>query len=179
MADEIPAVDEGTEAAEASTDETLGDAGKKALGAERQARNAAERETKAAQRQVTELAKQLKAYEDRDKSDLEKANERLLNAEARVSAIRERAVSAEIKARAANTFADPSDAAAFLRASDYVDDQGEIDEKALDKAISDLLKAKPHLAKEGAPPSFDGGARRTADKPPSMNDLIRQKAGLG
>lgn len=126
-----------------------------------------------------EKAKRFDDLEAASKTEAERLAERAAAAESKASALVHRAVKAEVRALAAKGFADPSDAAAFLNLGDYIDDAGDIDEKAIEKDLADLLKRKPHLAKEAAPPSFDGGARRTADKPPSMNDLIRQKAGLG
>ncbi|MFE6785189.1 hypothetical protein ACFVFF_23320 [Streptomyces sp. NPDC057680] len=121
-------------------------------------------------------AKRFDELEAASKTEAEKLAERATAAEGKATALVQRAVKAEVKALAARGFADPSDAAAFLNLGDYVDDTGEIDEKAIEKDLADLLKRKPHLAKEAGPPSFDGGARRTADKPTSMNDLIRQSA---
>ncbi|MEU3665754.1 hypothetical protein [Streptomyces virginiae] len=153
-------------------DAPLGPAGEKAL-------DEWKRRAKEAEKASREQAKRLQAIEDRDKTEVQRASERAEAAEKRAAAMAQRTVRAEVRALAAATFADPSDAAAFLDPSDFMDDDGDVDSKKLEKALADLLKRKPHLAKEGAPPSFDGGARRTADKPPSMNDLIRQKAGLG
>ncbi|WP_318201043.1 hypothetical protein [Streptomyces sp. SCL15-4] len=147
----------------------LGPAGEKAL-------DEWKRRAKAAEKTAKEHAARLQEIDDRDKSELQKATERMTKAEQRATAMVERATRAEVRALAAATFADPSDAAAFLNLADFVDDDGEIDSKGIEKALADLLKRKPHLAKE-APPSFDGGARTTAAKPTSMNDLIRQQAG--
>ncbi|MEU7597286.1 hypothetical protein AB0B79_30280 [Streptomyces sp. NPDC039022] len=121
-------------------------------------------------------AKRFDELEAASKSDLDKANDRATQAEGRVSALTQRAVRAEVKALAAARFADPSDAAAFLNLGDYVDEEGDIDTKGIEKALADLLKSKPHLARADAGPSFDPGARTTAAKPTSMNDLIRQAA---
>lgn len=123
-----------------------------------------------------EKAKRFDELEAASKSDLEKANERATKAEGQVSALTQRTVRAEVKALAAAKFADPSDAAAFLNLGEYIDDEGDIDTKGIEKALADLLKSKPHLARQEAAPSFDGGARKTAGKPASMNDLIRQAA---
>ncbi len=60
----------------------LGDAGKKALDAERDARAEADKARKTAETEAASIAKKLKAFEDRDKSDLEKATERATAAEA-------------------------------------------------------------------------------------------------
>jgi hypothetical protein len=87
MADEAAATT--TDAAEAidqkpdaTTDESakdaLGDAGKKALDAER-------REKRAAEKRASELESRLKEFEDRDKSDLDKTTERATSAEERAS----------------------------------------------------------------------------------------------
>lgn len=165
------------EAAEPATsqstdDAPLGPAGEKALAEWKQRAKDAERASRA-------QAARLKEIEDRDKSDLEKASERATAAEQRAAAMVERTVRAEVRALAAATFADASDAAAFLNPKDFVDGDGDVDTKAVEKALADLLKRKPHLGKEAAPPSFDGGARTTAGAPTDMNALIRQKAGLG
>jgi hypothetical protein len=71
----------------------LGDGGKAALTAEREAR-------KAAERQARDLQKSLKEYEDRDKSELQKALERAeaaekTAAEAQFSAIRSKVAAAK------------------------------------------------------------------------------------
>lgn len=157
---------------ESSGDTPLGPAGEKALAEWKQRAKEAEKAAK------TQAAR-LKEIEDRDKSETQKASERAEAAEKRAAAMVERTVRAEVRALAATTFADPSDAAAFLNPADFVDDDGDVDTKAVEKALADLLKRKPHLGKEAAPPSFDSGARRTADAPTDMNSLIRQKAGLG
>ena len=96
MADETATVTtdatETTETTEgAKPDEQLGDAGKKALDAERAARKAAEDEQK-------KLAARLKEIEDRDKSEAEKAAERLAEAEARAVEVEARATRAEVAA---------------------------------------------------------------------------------
>lgn len=158
--------------AEAEADAPLGPAGEKAL-------DEWKRRAKEAERASREQAKRLQAIEDRDKTESQKALERADAAEKRAAAMAQRTVRAEVRALAAATFADPSDAAAFLDPSDFVDDDGDVDTKKVEKALAELLKHKPHLAKEQAPPSFDGGARTTAGAPTDMNALIRQKAGLG
>lgn len=94
MADETtePVTPEPTEAAEGATpEEQLGDAGKKALDAERAARKAAEDEHK-------KLVAKLKEIEDRDKSEAEKAAERLAEAEKRAAEVEARATRAEVAA---------------------------------------------------------------------------------
>lgn len=92
---------------------------------------------------------------------LEKANARL--------------VRAEVTAAAAGKMADPSDALGMLDLDEFAVDDGDVDRKAIAKAIDDLVKAKPYLAAGPRPNgSFDGGARATAEKS-DMNALIRDR----
>jgi len=95
-----------------------------------------------------------------------------------------RFVKAAVITAAAGKLADPSDAAALLDLSDFkVDDDGNVDEKAIAAAIEKLVETKPHLAGKGAGrPSGDGGGGPRGDPAggsKSMNDLIREKAGRG
>ncbi|GAA2484646.1 hypothetical protein GCM10010406_21140 [Streptomyces thermolineatus] len=150
-------------------DRQLGPQGEKALEEWKRRAKDAEKEAKA-------HAARLKEFEDRDKSDLEKATERASAAEQRMSELRDRAVRAEVKALASAQFADPSDASAFLDLSAYVTDDGDIDSTAIERDLADLLKTKPHLAKAAPPPSFDAGPRTTASTGTDMNALIRQAA---
>lgn len=92
MTDEAtePIVSENHAAEESATlDEQLGDSGKKALDAERASRKAAE------DREKTLTAK-LKELEDRDKSEADKAAERLAEAEKRATEVEARATRAEV-----------------------------------------------------------------------------------
>jgi hypothetical protein len=59
----------------------------------------------------------------------------------------ERAVRAEVRALAADDFADPSDAVDAVRAADYVNSEGEIDLDAIKAKLGDILDAKPHWKK--------------------------------
>jgi len=74
---------------DATSDETLGEPGKKALVAERNLRAAAEAEKAA-------LAARVKELEDRDKSEADKAAERLADAQRRTVELEARATRAEI-----------------------------------------------------------------------------------
>lgn len=68
-------------------------------------------------------------------------------AEARVAAVTQRAVRSEVRALAADGFADPDDAAAFLDLASYIDDEGDIDTQQIRADLADLLTRKPHLGK--------------------------------
>lgn len=67
-------------------------------------------------------------------------------AEARAAAALTRAVAAEIKVLAAD-FADPTDAEAAVKASDFIDDKGDIDVDGIKARLNELLEAKPHWRK--------------------------------
>jgi len=167
----VPAPEPPATGAEPSAEERLA-----ALEAERDKWQSLSRKQEERAKANADKAKRFDELEAASKTEAEKLAERAAAAEGKATALVQRAVKAEVRALAAKAFADPSDAAAFLNLGDYIDDSGDIDEKAIEKDLADLLKRKPHLAKEATPPSFDGGARRSADKPTSMNALIRQQA---
>jgi hypothetical protein len=127
-------------------DEPLGDGGKAALAAERKAR-------KAAEKLAAEHAAKLQAIEDRDKTEAQKLADAKAAAEQRAEAATRRAVTAEIRALAAD-FADPTDAADVLGKdpAKYLGDDGEIDEEAITADLAELLKRKPHWGKAPAGP---------------------------
>ncbi|GCD37946.1 hypothetical protein OEIGOIKO_05756 [Streptomyces chrestomyceticus JCM 4735] len=126
----------------------LGDAGKKALDklrAELKAeRTRHKRESAAAQKRIQE-------FEDRDKSELDKATSKAEQAMERAERATTRAVLAEVKA-AASDFADPEDAAVYLDPSAYTDDDGDIDTAAIAADLEALLERKPHLRRPAAEP---------------------------
>lgn len=74
----------------------LGDAGKKAIEAEREARKAAEKSARELQRTVAALTGKVKEFEDRDKTDAEKRDARIAELEA---ALTERDSALEAKDR--------------------------------------------------------------------------------
>jgi len=154
-------------------DPQLGDAGKRALADERNARRAAERAAKATRAELdklraegqTETEKAIaKAKADGATEALTKANERVLKA--------------EVRAAAAGKLTDPADAARFLDLSDFtVGEDGDVDTKALGQAIDRLLKERPYLGSAGGKRSTggaDGGARgNTGKAAPDMNAWLR------
>lgn len=88
-----------------------------------------------------------------------KANER---ANARI-------VRADVRALAAETFEDPADAALYVDLTQFeVDDDGETDADEIKKALADVLKSKPHLAKatKGPKPDRSQGPRGGAKADP-------------
>jgi predicted Zn-dependent protease len=150
----------------------------KALEADRDKWQTLSRKNEGRAKENADKAKRFDELQEASKSEVEKAADRARQAEERASGLVQRAVRAEVRALAAEKFADPSDAAAFLNLGEFVDEGGDIDSKGIEKALDDLLKAKPHLGKPSGPPSFDAGGRTTAGAPKDMNSLIRQAAGL-
>jgi hypothetical protein len=143
------------------------DAGaKKALVAERTARKAAE----------TELARIKAELAAKDKPAEEVALDtarREAAAEATAKA-NERILKSDLRAAATGKLADPADALAFIDLTSFdVSDEGEVDPDALNEAIANLIKAKPHLAATAAPRftgSGDGGAKAPAKPTASIDE---------
>lgn len=86
-----------------------------------------------------------------------------------------------VRAAAGGKLRDPEDAVAHLqgRLGEFVNEDGDVDDKAVTAAVDALLKARPYLGveKEQAP-DFDGGQRSGTTGVTDMNRLIRSKAGL-
>lgn len=161
----------------------LGDSGKRALTEERTARRNAEKAAKASKAELDKLRAegQSEAEKAIAKAKAEGSAETLAKANARV-------LKAEVRAAAAGKMNDPADAVHFLDLSDFeVGDDGEVDAKAIAKAIDALLKDKPYLGKgDGAgggsrrsTGSADGGARGGGGKPAAdMNAWLRGEPGV-
>lgn len=143
------AEEEETEEPGAKPDEALGEAGKKALDRMKADKKVALKAASDAKRREAELAKKVAEFEDRDKSELDRANAKAERAAEREVKATARAVSAEVKALSVGLFADPSDAADVLMKdpSKYVDADGDIDTDAIEADLADLLERKPHWAK--------------------------------
>lgn len=132
----------------------LGDAGKKALDRMKADKAAARREAAAEKKRADDLARKVEEFEDRDKTELEKAQAAADKAAERATAATARAVKAEVKALAGD-FADMDDALVNLndRLATYTSEDGEIDTDAIASDLAALLDRKPHLRKAaGAEP---------------------------
>jgi hypothetical protein len=174
-------------------DDGLTPGGKKAIEAERAAAKAA----RDALRPWRMLAKELglkspdevRAALQATKNDQSKSDQRSQQDQVDVRRVQQeitekankRIINAEIRALAAERFADPRDAVKFLDAGEYdVDEDGEVDSRSIERDLSELLREKPHLAKVSRRVDFEGGARGgTSGKPLSMNEIIRNAAGRG
>ncbi len=181
------AEDTGSESQEQSSDDQLGEAGKKALEAERATARNAEKARKAAEARAAELEERFAKLEEGQKSETEKALEKARK-EAGDAATKEatakanaRILRAEVKAAAGGKFADPADAVRFVDLDQFEVDEanGEVDAKAIAKALDVLGTEKPYLLANGRKPAGDAdqGARGSSAGTGDMNNLIRSAAG--
>ncbi|RLP76326.1 hypothetical protein D9V32_05505 [Mycetocola tolaasinivorans] len=163
---------DGAPATGAPIDEPdLGDAGKKALVAERAARRAAEKAAKTSAEALTALRAEI-ALNSKPESEQAEARIRAAAKAESDATANKRILRSELRAAAKGKLADPSDAGLFINVDDFeVGADGEVDAAELDAAITNLITAKPHLA---APPtrrfggSGDQGAHRGHSVPPQL-----------
>jgi len=139
-----------------------------ALDKERDARKAAE--------------KAAKDFQQQQRASMDETQRALLEAEERGannvrSEYGKRLAQTEFRAAAAarNPEADVAKALKYLDLGTFLGDDGEPDVKAITAAVADLIP----VSGAPQPPSFDGGARQSAQGGVSMSDLIRQAAGRG
>ena len=142
------AEESGDQAEQTDGEDALGDAGKQALARMKAEREDAKRRAKAAETELeklrnaskTEQEKAIDAARKEGASEAsQRANERLIRAEAKVLA-------------ATAKFRDPSDVIAQLGSqltAIEVDDEGEVDSKALKALVDKLAKDKPYLVNSG------------------------------
>lgn len=161
-----------------------------------------ERRWKEEAARAKDLEARLKEFEDRDKTEQEKAIEQaradaIAEAKAEVSAERraDRLESAVTRLAARGIsigdetvkFADPEDALLNLKGSadDLFDDQDKVNTEALEDALKELARKKPHLlaaSGEEAPSvgSADagrgGGSTPDGDEP-SIDEIFKRKSG--
>lgn len=153
-----------------TTTDDLGAGGKAALASERESRKAAEKAAKQAQAELEKVKRQHMGEQERAIAEARDEAKR----EA-LTAANERLLKAEVRAAAAGKLADPSIAVRLLDLSDFdVSDDGDVDAKALAKAIDGLVKQYPALAHKPTTGDGDGGARRAANGT-DMNALIRSQ----
>jgi len=98
---------------------------------------------KQAEPQLAEYNKLLESQ----KSAEQRAQDAAAAADKRAQAAISRAVKSEIRAMAADSFADPDDAATALDPTEFVDDNGDIDTAGIKRELAELLERKPHWAK--------------------------------
>lgn len=154
----------------AGSDEAL----KADLAKERKARQAAEKVAKANQARLDQLEEANKTENEKaiDKARKDGETEATAKANLKIAKM-------AIRAAAMSKFADPSDAVGEIDASKFeVDDDGDVDEKAINAELDQLLKRKPHWAKveKKSSGSVDQGARGSGVQTTDMNQILR--AGL-
>lgn len=164
---EPEATEESAEEPDPEGADKLGDAGKRALETMKRERAAARQEAAAAKKQLASLTAKVQEFEDRDRTELEKATakaERLAEQAAKATA---RAVTGEIKVHAVGQFADAGDAVDVLMRdpSKYVDDSGDIDSDLIQSDLAELLERKPHWAFKQPDPEPAPAAQQEPERP--------------
>lgn len=159
----------------AKGDDQLGPSGLAALQRERDAREAAQRE-------LDKLAKRVKAYEDKDKSESEKNAERIAELEREVETHRKAARTATLQVATTSAarklgFRDPDLASRLISDEVEFTDSGE--PRNIDKLLTDLAKAHPYLL-SGTTGGGDAGLGprgAPAGANDDINTMIRRAAG--
>lgn len=150
-------------------EDALGDAGKKALKTERDARKAAEKERDELQAEIKRLQRSNAAVKGHDLDAIKTE----IRAEFQAQ-LAETAIKAEAKGR----LHDPADALLFIKPTDI----DASDDAAIAKAVDDLLKARPYLAAAdgGVKPWGDVGGGKTPSaepEPASPEERLRRAYG--
>ena len=152
-----------------ATGDELGEAGKKALEAERA-------RAKEFEKQAKQFQKELEQHKQASMSEAEKA---VAEAEKRGAATAtqtfgQRLVRSDFIAAAARINPEFDSAAVLedLNLAKFVGEDGEPDAKAIQQAVERLVPPAGNRV-----PSFDGGARSTAPASAGMNGLIRKAVG--
>jgi len=171
---------EGTESE--GDENTLGDAGKKAIDAMKGKWRAAEASRRAQAKELADLKAQIATQgKSPDEQAIEEAK-RAATAEATTKA-NAKILRSEVRAAAAGKLADPKDALRLLDLDEFeVNEDGEVDEAEIGAAIAQLLKDKPYLAATKSGPvvpagGIDQGARAKAT--PDLDDQIAEAEKAG
>lgn len=188
MSEQSTAVAAAAPAGEGEETTELGESGEKALEAFKSRAREAEKQAKAEAKARVALEQRLAQVEESTKTEGEKALEQARKEAAATAAAEARAawssryLSQAVRAAAGGKLADPSDAVRLLDLSEFeVDDDGEVDAKAIDAAIDDLLSSKPYLAAKGGRPrgDVDQGPRTNAGPvDPRAADIAQIEADL-
>lgn len=149
--DEAAGVDDTTEAtddaqeAEAGTEEKPFD--RKKFEAELRKKNSEAANLRKRLKEQEPLLAELQSRKDAEKSDTDRLNDQLANANAQITKTRQKLVRTQVQALAMTGFADPEDAVGALDLGSYIDSDGDIDEAAIEADLQALLERKPHWAK--------------------------------
>ncbi len=130
-------------------DGDLGEAGKRAIAAERQAARDAQNHAKSLERELEELKRSQLSEQDRAVAEA-----RAAGAAEATSAANTKLARAEAIAKAAGKLKDPELAPGLLGdLTGYVDDNGDIDGERIATDIDELLSSKPYLGLDHTPPA--------------------------
>ncbi|HVM07203.1 MAG TPA: hypothetical protein VM345_01970 [Acidimicrobiales bacterium] len=146
------------EPADAKPDDTLGDAGKKALEAERKARREAEQRAK-------DFEDRLKQIEDKDKSEVEKLTAKVAEAE-------KRAADAEAKALRYEVAAEKGVKARWLSGSTREELEAAADEYLADHPTADGGEKKPTPSKPAE--DLKGGGDPTTEPDVDLHKVVAE-----
>lgn len=147
--------DTGDDGADEGDESDLGDAGKRALDAERTSRKAADKRARKAEK---DLATALAATQ----TDAEKATATAVDEAKKevATGYRNRILEAEVLAAAGGRLHNPADAVAFLDLSDLDPDTDPTELRAtITGAIDAMLKERPYLRSPKTSGDADGGAK--------------------
>jgi hypothetical protein len=176
MADDTESTDatSADDTTETKPDETPGEdvSGlKSALGTEREQRKALEKELKAL-RTEQEAAKQA-AMTDHEKAVANAKAEGMAEA---MKTAGTRLAAAELKSAAAAKGLNLSEVSDLINVAQFVDDQGEVDEKAIQKAVDKLAKLAPSGPnRSGA--QIPGGSGRQRNANPTLDSAVAAHYG--
>lgn len=154
---------------------------KSALKKERDARKAFEKELK-------ELRKFREEIEDKNKTETQRLEERATKAEEALEAaqtsLRNQQLDFEISAAARKVrFRDIDDALRLIPRDEIeFDDDGNLDKKAVEKAVKAIADKKPHLVLsegEGAPSGSKFGGSKKSDRKATADQLKKKYPALG
>jgi hypothetical protein len=152
----------------ATPGDDLGDAGKKAIAAERAAR-------KAAEKQAADLAAQVKAFEDASKSEAEKAAARAEAAEKALAEVTAKAARLQVAAEVGV----PADLVEFLTGSDEESLRAQAEKLMAATAASKAPRAPQPDPSQGAKPGATASQLTSADLKGMGHDAINAARAEG
>jgi hypothetical protein len=126
---------------------------------------------KDAEAQLTELQKQLRSFEDKDKTELDKAvrdrDEFKAALEKANDIIKQQAIKlAFFESGASAQFKNPATALKLLDLGDVkIEDDGTVDKEAVKKKADSLLKAEPYLSQDGSDSGSGNSGNQSSGRP--------------
>lgn len=146
-------------------EEALGDKGKKALDRMKAALREQKTRAAAAEAEAARLKAQIEGKADEHNQQVQQQQVR----DQALAAANDRIKRAEIRTAAKGKLASAEDALIFIDLDDIdIDDEGNVDQEAVEAAIDELLTKKPYLAAQGGQRfqgGGDGGARNGGPGP--------------